>query len=152
MPSGHNLFSAEYFDLQFAIETKKATLEVYSWHYQLQNYKGEKFLVRNIWFFGQIDHKTKGCFSCLRFKRISQFVNQKGIAKSFNPISGKVWNDVIRQGRVNLTRKCFKLYKYFKQPQSGHNLFPDIHFDIYLAIESKISHKLSNLFMQLALV
>ena len=65
-------------------------------------------------------------------------VRQFGI---FNPISGKIWNDVIRQDRVNLTHKCFRLHKYPKQPQNGRNLFLDVHFDIYLAIESKITPK-----------
>ena len=58
----------------------------------------------------------------------------------------------MRQDRVNLTRKCFRLHKCPKQPQNGHNLFLAVHFDIYLAIESKITPKWSKFLMQLALV
>ena len=61
-------------------------------------------------------------------------------------------NDVIRKDRVNLTHTCFRLYKYPKQPQNGCNLFLAVHFDIYLAIESKITPKWSKLLMQPALV
>ena len=69
-----------------------------------------------------------------------------------NPISGKVWNDVIRQDRVNLTRKFFRLHKYPKQPQSDHNLFPVVYFDICLAIGIKITLKWSRFLMKLAIV
>ena len=58
----------------------------------------------------------------------------------------------MRQDRVNLTRKCFRLHKCPKQPQNGHNLFLAVHFDIYLAIESKITPKWSKFLMQLAQV
>ena len=70
----------------------------------------------------------------------------------FNPISGKVWNDVIRRDRVNLTRKYFWLHKYPKQPQSDHNLFPVVYFDICLAIGIKITLKWSRFLMKLAIV
>ena len=63
--------------------------------------------------------------------------------KGTNPISGKVWNDVIRRAWVNLTCKCFRQYKYPKRPHIGHNLFLATYFDIFLAIESKISPKVS---------
>ena len=43
--------------------------------------------------------------------------------KGTNPISGKVWNDVIRRAWVNLTHKCFRQHKYPKRPHIGHNLF-----------------------------
>ena len=69
----------------------------------------------------------------------------------FNSISGKVWNDIIRQDRVNLTRKCFRLHKYPKQPQNGRNLFLAVHFDIYRAKESEITPKCSKFLMQLHL-
>ena len=36
-----------------------------------------------------------------------------------NPISGKVWNDVIRQAWVNLNRKYFKQDKYPWVIQNG---------------------------------
>ena len=68
----------------------------------------------------------------------------------FNTISGKVWNDVIRRAWVNLTRKCFRQYKYPKRPHIGHNLFLATYFDIFLAIESKISPKMSLFLMLLA--
>ena len=69
-----------------------------------------------------------------------------------NPISGKVWNDVIRRAWVNLTRKCFRQYKYPKRPHIGHNLFLATYFDIFLAIESKISPKMSIFLMLLATI
>ena len=67
-----------------------------------------------------------------------------------NPISGKVWNDVITRAWVNLTRKCFRQHKYPKRPHIGHNLFLATYFDIFLAIESKISPKMSIFLMLLA--
>ena len=67
-----------------------------------------------------------------------------------NPISGKVWNDVIRRAWVNLTRKCFRQHKYPKRPHIGHNLFLATYLDIFLAIESKISPKMSIFLMLLA--
>ena len=70
----------------------------------------------------------------------------------FNPILGKVWNDIIRRDRVNLTRKFFRLHKYPKQPQSDHNLFPVVYFDICLAIGIKITLKWSRFLMKLAIV
>ena len=69
---------------------------------------------------------------------------------SFNPISCKVWNDVITRAWVNLTRKWFRQHKYPKRPHIGHNLFLATYFDIFLAIESKISPKMSIFLMLLA--
>ena len=68
----------------------------------------------------------------------------------FNPILGKVWNDVIRRAWKNLTHKCFRQHKYPKRPHIGHNLFLATYFDIFLAIESKISPKMSIFWMLLA--
>ena len=72
--------------------------------------------------------------------------------KMINPISGKVWNDVMRQGWVNLSHKCFRLHKYPKQPHSVQNLSLAIYFDIHFAIESKASPKWGIFLMLLALV
>ena len=71
---------------------------------------------------------------------------------SLNPILGKVWNDVIRRARVNLTRKCFRQHKYTKRPHIVHSLFLATYFDIFLAIESKISPKMSIFLMLLTTI
>ena len=52
----------------------------------------------------------------------------------------------------DLTRKSFRLHKYPKQPQSDHNLFPVVYFDICLAIGIKITLKWSRFLMKLAIV
>ena len=49
-----------------------------------------------------------------------------------------------------MTRKCFRQHKYPKRPHIGHNLFLATYFDIFLAIESKISPKMSIFLMLLA--
>ena len=61
--------------------------------------------------------------------------------KGLNPISGEVWNDVIRRGWVNLTTSVLGYIKIQKQTHSGHILVPAIYFDVYHAIERKISPK-----------
>ena len=60
--------------------------------------------------------------------KLSKLVNL--VLGQHNPISSNVWNDVIWQDRVNLTRKCYGLPKYQKQTQNGRNLFLTVHFDI----------------------
>ena len=86
---------------------------------------------------------------CFKFRehKVDIYIHWK-----LNPISGKVWNDVIRRDRVNLTRKFFRLHKYPKQPQSDHNLFPVVYFDICLAIGIKITLKWRLSLMKLAIV
>ena len=51
-----------------------------------------------------------------------------------------------------MTRKCFRQHKYPKRPHIVHSLFLATYFDIFLAIESKISPKMSIFLMLLATI
>ena len=98
----------------------------------------------------------EGCVGFISNKKFSNFCFHMKDFKwgrnciFINPISGKVWNDIITRAWVNLTCKWFRQHKYPKRPHIGHNLFLATYFDIFLAIESKISSKMSIFLMLLA--
>ena len=49
---------------------------------------------------------------------------------NFNPISDRLWYDVIRRGRAIMAQPDFLLYNSAKSGTNTQNLFPDKIFDI----------------------
>ena len=49
---------------------------------------------------------------------------------SINPISDRLWYDLIRRGKVIMAQPDFLLYNSAKSGTNTQNLFPDKNFDI----------------------